>query len=91
MDGRAQRRALTAAERAIAYLGGAEPDKARRAAALAADLDQIGLYAGLPEAVDRAAADLEAAGSVSAGARQALIDLLAPGPLTQAVESQLPG
>ena len=49
MDGQQQRRALTAAERSIKLVFGGDLEGARRAAATAESLDQIGAYEGLAD------------------------------------------
>lgn len=86
MDGQQQRKALTAAERAIAQLVNANPDGARRAAATAASLDQIGVFAGLEQAVAAAADELARGGTVSGESLGALRAAVGPGPLQAAVE-----
>ncbi len=86
MDGQQQRKALTAAERAIDRLVDADGQGARRAAATAASLDQIGAFARLEHAVGAAAQDLERGGTVSAASRNLLLEAVGPGPLQAAVE-----
>ena len=49
MDGQQQRRALTAAERSIKLAFGGDLEGARRAAATAESLDQVGVYEGLSD------------------------------------------
>lgn len=88
MDGQQQRKAFSAAERSIAQLARAKPDDAERAASLANELDQIGVFSSLPVAVAEAANDIRVRGSVSASAKAGLIDAVGPGPLAAAV-SQL--
>ncbi len=78
-DGRQQRRALTAAEQAIKTLAGGDTAKAMTAAARATELDQIGAYAGFPEAVAAAA---------RGEGWDALFDVVGPGPL-QALVAEL--
>jgi hypothetical protein len=51
LDGQKQRSALTAAEQALRALGTANAEKARKAAAKAADLDQIGVFSDFVAAV----------------------------------------
>ncbi len=80
-DGRKQRNALTAAERALRSLAGGDGSRARSTAAKAAALDQIGAYAGLEEAVAAAAAELDSGGSVPASAWDRIAAVLGPGPL----------
>jgi hypothetical protein len=86
MDGHAQRNALTAAEQAIRALGGANAAKARANAAKAAELDQAGVFAALPDAVGRAAVDLETSGTIGEAAWRAVEDAVGPGPLMFLVE-----
>lgn len=88
MDGQQQRKALSAAERSIHQLAGGKPEGAERAAALAAELDQIGVFSALTSAVSQAATDLRGAGVISEAAKAALVDAVGPGPLAAAV-SQL--
>ncbi len=80
-DGRKQRNALTAAEKALRALAGGDGARARSAATKAAALDQIGAYAGLEEAVAAAAAELDSAGSVSAPAWDRIAAVVGPGPV----------
>lgn len=86
MDGHQQRKALTAAERALDALASGEPESARRAAARAADLDQIGAFATLEAAVGSAAAALEAGSAVDDAAWGAVAEAVGPGPLAAKVE-----
>ena len=81
VDGRSQRNAFTAAERAVRALGNGDGARATKNAAKAAELDQIGLFAGLPEAVGMAAEQLAASGAVDDAAWDALADAVGPGPL----------
>ncbi len=85
MDGRSQRRALTAAERALDALEEGRVDAARSAARRAAQLDQIGAFAAFPRAVDQAADDLVENGSFSELSLAALTAAVGPGPLEVAV------
>jgi len=80
IDGQQQRKALTAAEQALHALEAGEGDKAIEAAARAAELDQIGLFAALPGVV---AASVESAdgGKVTAAGWRAIAAALGPGPL----------
>lgn len=80
-DGKKQRNALTAAENAVKALGRAEPERARRSAATAADLDQVGAFSSLPAAVEEAAVELERSGTISPDAWTALADAVGPGPV----------
>lgn len=81
VEGKSQRNALTAAERAVRALGSGEGQRAAKNAAKAAELDQIGLFARLPEAVGMAAEQLAASGAVDDSAWDALADAVGPGPL----------
>jgi hypothetical protein len=85
-DGHRQRRALTAAEQALAALETGDRDAARRAAAEAASLDQVGAFSHLVGAVELAAADLAATGRVGDSAVSALLEAVGPGPLAARVE-----
>ncbi len=85
MDGQQQRKALSAAERALEALEKGDGDAARKAAADAAALDQVGAFASLVAAVDLAAADLTAAGRVADAAFAALLEAVGPGPLAARV------
>jgi hypothetical protein len=80
-DGKKQRNALTAAENAVRALGRDEPARAKRSAATAADLDQIGAFTALPGAVERAVNELEAGGAISASVWEALSEAVGPGPV----------
>jgi len=82
VDGRKQRKALTAAESAVKALGRGDGVAAVRAAATATELDQIGAYSGLSRSVADAAGDLDAAGSVRKASWQVLADTVGPGPLS---------
>lgn len=86
LDGHRQRRALSAAEQALEALENGDGAAARRAAAEAASLDQVGAFAGLAEAVELAAADLAANGRVEDSAVAALLEAVGPGPLAVRVE-----
>jgi hypothetical protein len=86
LDGQKQRNALTGAEQAIRALAAGQPDRARKNAGKAADLDQLGLYAGFLDAIDAAARDVEASGAVSVAAWDGLADVVGPGPLRFLVE-----
>jgi hypothetical protein len=81
LDGKRQRNALTAAERALQALGAGNAERAIRSAAKAADLDQLGIFRGLPEAVAGGVADLEATGSVGVASWDRLETAVGPGPL----------
>jgi hypothetical protein len=86
VDGQKQRNALTAAEQALRALAAEDPEKAVRAAARAAELDQISLYAALPDAVAAAVADLQGTGSVGGDAQAGLRAAVGPGPLQGLVD-----
>jgi hypothetical protein len=86
LDGQRQRRAFDAAELAIVALGERNPGGARRAAARAEELDQLGLYVAFRQLVDRAAADLQAGGEVTPRLWTALGDAVGPGPLRTMIE-----
>jgi hypothetical protein len=91
LDGRRQRRALTAAQRAIQLLAEGDPAGARRAAATATGLDQVGAFGGLVDAVDEAAAEIVQTGMLSPAGRRTMRDALPPGPLAAAAETLLAG
>lgn len=80
LDGRRQRNALTAAERAIESLAAGQRRAAVNAAERAAELDQISAFAGLPDAVGAAGDPVDEASwqrirsSVPPGPLHALID-----------------
>lgn len=86
MDGKQQRRALTAAEQALHALRRGDPDRAREAAARAAELDQVGLFASLPHVVGVGADDIEAQGSVQRVTWMEIAAALGPGPLAAFAE-----
>lgn len=86
MDGQAQRQAFSAAERALEALASRRIDAARAAARRAAELDQIGAFAGLPRAVDQAAEDLSNGEVISEMSLAALHAAVGPGPLEAAVD-----
>ena len=88
-DGRRQRRALTAAQRSIELLAAGDGAGARRASGTAADLDQLGVYAGLAAAIEAASLELDTAGFLSAGAKEAVSAAAPPGPLAAAVAALL--
>lgn len=81
MNGQLQRKALSAAEQALRALIAGDGTKARRAAASAAELDQVGAFAGLVPLVDAAARELTA-GPIPAERWQEIADALGPGPLS---------
>jgi hypothetical protein len=81
VDGQQQRRALTAAEQALQALKDGNAVRAQEAAGRAAELDQVGVFAGLVEAVSGAAAEIVSSGAVSRSGWQRLSATLGPGPL----------
>ena len=81
IDGQKQREALSAAERALHLLERRAFDKAESAAEQAKQLDQVGTFADLPEAVARIVALEQKGGGVPAEAWQALAEAVGPGPL----------
>jgi hypothetical protein len=85
LDGKRQRNALTAAENAIKAIGAGNGDRARKAAAKAAELDQIGAYAGFTAAIEQAAADL-ASGVVSDETWATIAEEVGPGPLAALID-----
>jgi len=86
MDGQAQRQALSAAERALTLLGKGRGADAIEAANRAVELDQVDIFASVPEAVMRAADEL-AAGGISAEGWDRLAAAVGPGPLAGLVET----
>ena len=86
MDGQQQRKALSAAERALEALEKGDGDAARRAAAEAAVLDQVEAFAHLVDAVELAATDLAGGGRLGDPAHAALLEAVGPGPLAARVE-----
>jgi hypothetical protein len=87
VDGQQQRKALSAAERAIEHLGRGDAAAARRAADTAASLDQIGAFGGLRAAVETAAGLLDAGGALDDAAWDGVADAVGPGPLAAAVDA----
>ncbi len=88
VDGRRQRNALTAAEQAIVALAAGDTARASDSAASAASLDQIGVYAGLPDAVAVAVGHVEQQGSLGEREWAQLRTALPPGPLQALVDAQ---
>ena len=84
-DGKKQRNALTAAENAVRALAAGNADRATANARRAAELDQIGAYAGFADAVVEAASDLDDAGPTAAQ-WDAVATQLEAGPLSFLVE-----
>ena len=90
-DGQQQRKALTALERAVNALAKDDVETAERAAGRAAELDQIGVYSAVPEAIGhigRLRADGEA---VPDQAWEALLVAVGPGPVAAVVEQMRDG
>ena len=85
-DGKSQRNALTAAERAVRALGDGDAERAASNAAKAAELDQIGLFGGLPPAVDAAGAQLRDRGVIDDDAWDAVAAAVGVGPVSYLVE-----
>jgi hypothetical protein len=86
VDGQQQRNALTAAEQALRALASGDSARAVRAAARAAELDQIGLYVALPDAVAAAIEHRDTTGSVGGDALETLRAAVGPGPLQGLVD-----
>lgn len=80
-NGKSQRNALTAAERAIEALGSGDSDRARSNADKAASLDQVGSYTELPAAVRAAAAEIDTSGAVDDTGWDGVASAVGPGPL----------
>ncbi len=85
-DGQKQRRALTAAEQALRALGAGNAAKARRTAAQAADLDQIGIYSGLDTAVAPLADRLDRGEAIDDAGWDGLVAVLGVGPLSGLID-----
>ncbi|MFQ5966740.1 MAG: hypothetical protein ACE5MI_03895 [Acidimicrobiia bacterium] len=86
MNGKKQRNALTAVERALSALGNGDPQSARRAMERAVELDQLGIYESVCLAVDVAAADLDAGNEITAEHWESVAASLGPGPLAAKVD-----
>ena len=86
MDGQQQRKALTAAENALRSLGERHPFKAKRNAFQAVELDQVGAFEGLPNAVEMAIHDIEHGGRVSPDGWDRLAAVVGPGPLSALID-----
>lgn len=86
MDGKKQRNALTAAENAVRALGVEDTARASSSASKAAELDQLGIYAGLPTAVSAGIAEIEAGDRVSNLTWDEISAVVGPGPLQELVE-----
>lgn len=91
VDGRRQRRAVSAAEQALTALEVGDAAGARRAAREATELDQVGAFGEFARAVDRAAADLDAAGRVTERSWVQIVGSLDAGPLRSRVEAHRSG
>ena len=89
-DGQKQRSALTAAEQALRALGAGQADKARKTAAKAAELDQIGLYSDFVATVEPMAAQLDVDGSIDDEAWDTLSATLGMGPLSALIDELRP-
>lgn len=85
-DGQQQRKALSALERVVDALGKGDSVSAVRAANRAADLDQLGVYEALPEAVVAIADHTDAGTPVPDEAWEELLAAVGPGPVAAAVE-----
>ena len=81
MDGKRQRSAVTAVENTIRALGVGDAERAAWIAATAAERDQLGIFADLPDAVAVAVEDLGAGGAVSASSWERIAQVVGPGPL----------
>ncbi len=84
--GQRQRKALTAAEKALRALGGGNAARARKAAAQAVDLDQIGVYSGLDTAVAPLAEKLDRGEAIDDAGWDSLIAVLGLGPLSGLID-----
>lgn len=91
IDGAQQRRAVTAAEQALGALDAGDPGRALEAASRAFELDQVGLFASLPDAVAGAAAALAERGAVPAERWAEISVALGPGPLGAYAEERAGG
>ena len=85
-DGHQQRKALTAIESAVGALGKGDADTARRAAGRAADLDQIGVYTAVPDAIDQILTHSEAGTTAPEELWDALGTAAGPGPGSAVVD-----
>lgn len=90
-DGQQQRRALTAAEQALQALQVGDAERARQAAARAAELDQIGVYGRFPDTIAEAAHEIETSGKVSPQGWRRLAAVLGPGPLQAIADLEAAG
>jgi hypothetical protein len=85
-DGQKQRTALTAAEQALRALGAGNAAKARKTAAQAAALDQIGIYSGFAAAVAPLADRLDGGEAVDDAGWDRLVETLGLGPLSGLID-----
>ena len=85
-DGKKQRGAFTAAEQALRALGAGSAEKARKAAAKAADLDQIGVYSGFAPAVAPLADRLDRGEKIDDAGWDGLVETLGLGPLSGLID-----
>lgn len=85
-DGQKQRNALNAAESALRALSEGKADQARKAAARAAELDQIGVYVDFANAVVPLADGLDDGVAVDDAGWNTLVDTLGLGPLSGLVD-----
>lgn len=81
IDGQKQREALSAAERSLHLLGAGNHAGAVASASRARELDQVGTFSALPEAVARVIVAQEQDGRVPPEAWDALAAAVGPGPL----------
>ncbi len=86
MDGKKQRKALTAAEAALRALAEGRPDDARRAARKVLELDQVGMFTDFHEIVDTAAGHLDAGVPIPPMTWDLIGQAAGPGPLSILVE-----
>ncbi|MDQ3782200.1 MAG: hypothetical protein M3349_04590 [Actinomycetota bacterium] len=86
VDGQQQRNALTAAEQALRALAEGDAERATQAALRAHELDQIGLYVALPDAVAVAISDLTRQGEIGVDTVAMLRAAVGPGPLEGLIE-----
>lgn len=84
-DGRAQREALNAADRALTHLGRGRTDEALAAAQQAARLDQVGVFSRLPEVMEGLVAELYRDNEIQSESWDELAAAVGPGPLAAKV------
>jgi len=85
-DGQQQRKALTALERTVDALGKGDSVSAVRAARRAADLDQLGVFASLPETVSSITDHSDEGSQVPVELWDELMATVGPGPVAAVVE-----